>query len=145
MQFGYYYKPGQSIVLLALMLVVIIGFVALSVDVGNAYAEQRRVQSAANAGALAGMNAVLEKQPNAKVWENVKRALAGNRIQTNRPEYTYNAEYIRADGTKANLGSWNGTGETIASGSPPNDVQRVRVTDRYLFCTCRRARHVDGQ
>ncbi len=47
-------EEGQSLIQVALMLVVLIGFVALAVDVGNAYAQRRRMQNAADAGALAG-------------------------------------------------------------------------------------------
>jgi len=47
------------------MLVVIIGFVALAVDGGMVYAERRRMQTAADAGALAGAAILLDNGENA--------------------------------------------------------------------------------
>jgi Flp pilus assembly protein TadG len=47
-------ESGQVLIQVAVMLVVLLGFVALAVDVGNVYSERRRMQNAADAGALAG-------------------------------------------------------------------------------------------
>lgn len=47
-------EEGQTLVQVTLMLVVLLGFVALAIDVGHVYAERRRMQNAADAGALAG-------------------------------------------------------------------------------------------
>ena len=54
---------GQSIPLIALLIVVLIGAVGLSVDVGNNYAQQRNTVRATNASALAGMNAMIRPIP----------------------------------------------------------------------------------
>jgi Flp pilus assembly protein TadG len=51
-------QRGQALVIVALMLIVLIGFLALAIDVGNAYAERRFMQNAADAGALAGARAL---------------------------------------------------------------------------------------
>jgi hypothetical protein len=45
---------GQNLALLAVVLVVILGIMALAIDVGNLYMERRKLQNAADAGALAG-------------------------------------------------------------------------------------------
>lgn len=47
-------ENGQTLIMVALALVVLIGFLALAIDVGNVYAERRKMQNAADAGALAG-------------------------------------------------------------------------------------------
>lgn len=47
-------EEGQALVQVALALLVLLLFVALAVDVGNIYGERRRMQNAADAGALAG-------------------------------------------------------------------------------------------
>jgi uncharacterized membrane protein len=47
-------EDGQAIVLIVLFLLVLLGFCALCLDVGHAYLAQRRLQSAADAAALAG-------------------------------------------------------------------------------------------
>lgn len=125
-------QPGQSIVLLALMMVVVVGMTGLSVDVSNAYAQQRRVQDAANAGSLAGMNAVLNKQTNAQVWNSVQQSLASNRMLTNSPDYTYKADYLLKNGTVQALAEWTGTttNPAVISGNPPtiDILARVKVT-----------------
>jgi Flp pilus assembly protein TadG len=54
-------ERGQHMVQFALMLPVLIAFMGLVIDVGNAYAHQRRVQNAADAAATAG-GMVLYKQ-----------------------------------------------------------------------------------
>ncbi len=132
MHLGHRRQPGQSIVLLALMMVVVVGMTGLSVDVGNAYAQQRRVQNAANAGAMAGMNAVLNKQTNIEVWNSVQESLASNRVDTDSADYTYQADYLRKDGTVTPLGKWNGTTVAVTAGTsmPPavDTLARVKVT-----------------
>jgi len=45
---------GQSLVIVVLFLVVLLGFAALVLDVGHAYLAQRRLQASADAAALAG-------------------------------------------------------------------------------------------
>jgi hypothetical protein len=45
---------GQVLVLVALALLVLVGFTAVAVDGGNLYATRRKMQNAADAGALAG-------------------------------------------------------------------------------------------
>jgi Flp pilus assembly protein TadG len=47
-------EAGQALVLVALSMIVLIGFVGLAIDVGSAYFTQRELQKAADAAALAG-------------------------------------------------------------------------------------------
>ena len=47
-------ERGQALVLAALAMVVILGFAALSIDVGYWYSQKREVQKAVDAAALAG-------------------------------------------------------------------------------------------
>ena len=143
---GWYVRrhAGQSLPLLALMMITLIGVIGLSVDVGNAYGQQRRMQSAANAGALGGLNAWLAAQTdptgwtNAKVWANVKQALAGNRIGVDQSQYAYRADYVIA-GAAATipLGSWNGAVESVnsAASAPPSNIDRIRVRVTYRVDT----------
>jgi hypothetical protein len=57
-------KPGQSIPLIALMIVVLVGMVALSVDVGNTYSQQRHVVRTAEAASIVAMQRYQETQAN---------------------------------------------------------------------------------
>ncbi|PLS81379.1 MAG: hypothetical protein CYG59_05960 [Chloroflexi bacterium] len=123
-------QAGQSLPLIAVMLVVIIGMVGLSVDVGNAYGQQRRVQNAANAGAVAAMNLANRNSSNPNVWDNVKRTLAANRIDLNSGYYDVRAEYIFDNAAPQLIGEWHGKYESdyIPTGNPPKNFTRIQVT-----------------
>ncbi len=128
-------QSGQSIVLLALMIVVIVGMVGLSVDVGNAHGQQRRMQNAANAGALGGLNAVLYGKDNSAVWTNIQRSLAGNKVAVDGAPFIYQADYLDSAGNAKTLCRWAGSGgcpsdTEIGKGvaNPPKDVSRIQVT-----------------
>ena len=60
-------QRGQALIQVALMMVVLLGFVALAVDVGYTYGERRRMQNAADAGALAGARELCFGDPNMAV------------------------------------------------------------------------------
>jgi hypothetical protein len=126
------HQSGQSVVLLALMLVVIIAMVGLSVDAGNAYAEQRRVQSVANAGALTGMHAVLAPgATNQSVWNEIQRTLVGNGVNPEDPEHRYRVDYILSDETVVMLGEWDGATVRLLVSSnspPPANIERIQIT-----------------
>jgi Putative Flp pilus-assembly TadE/G-like len=53
-------ESGQMMVLIAGAMIVILGFAALAVDVGFLYATRRNMQTAADAAAIAGANALQE-------------------------------------------------------------------------------------
>src|SRR5687768_14935786 len=50
--------PGQILVMFAFLLVAMLGAVGLAVDLGVAFSQRRTMQSAADAGALAGARVV---------------------------------------------------------------------------------------
>ncbi len=51
-------QKGQTLVVVAVLLVVLIGFLGLVIDGGNVYAQRRQMQNAADAAALAGARAL---------------------------------------------------------------------------------------
>ncbi len=53
-------SPGQVLLLLALVLLLLLGFSALAVDVAHAYTQRRLLQNAVDAAALAGTRALFE-------------------------------------------------------------------------------------
>jgi Flp pilus assembly protein TadG len=57
---------GTALVLVALFMVVLMGFVALSIDVGNVLRHQRDEQSATDAGSFAGVTLVTNVPPATK-------------------------------------------------------------------------------
>jgi hypothetical protein len=54
-------ESGQSIIIITMAVIVLLGLVALVVDVGNAYAHRRMVQNAVDAAAMAGARRLAER------------------------------------------------------------------------------------
>ena len=71
---------GQSIPLIALLIVVLVGAVGLAVDVGNNYAQQRNTVRATNAAALAGMNAMIQGGSDQNIKQVVQQSLRSNSV-----------------------------------------------------------------
>lgn len=126
--------PGQSLPLIAFVIVVIIALVALSVDVGNAYGQQRQLQNAANAAATAAMSSTMANATNQAVWDSIKQTLAGNRIDTKSRKYRYKADYVFADRPPQLIGQWNmegSPGQEIVPNADqrrPDNVIRIQVS-----------------
>ncbi len=126
---------GQSLPVLALMLLVLVGFVGLSVDVGNAYGRQRRIQSASNAGALAGMLALQQGTvDNQTVLNNITKAMVGHGVNTASTDfsYTWTAYYGVSNGTSlvdTDIKTYP------ATGYPPAGIKYIRVDGKELVTT----------
>lgn len=107
MQASLHHKTqGQSIPLIAAMLVVLFGMVALAVDVGQTYAEQRNIVRGSNAASLAGMNQFLNGGTDADVRRAIEQSLIANGVrvtpygQAPQPgDRTVTAQYLDAAGT----------------------------------------------
>lgn len=67
-------ERGQTLVIVAVLVIALVGFLALSIDVGNIYAQRRFAQNAADAGALAGARALARgEEVGPQVDQYVKR------------------------------------------------------------------------
>ena len=73
-------ERGQSMVVVALLMLVLVGFLAMVVDVGNVYAQRRFMQNAADAGALAGARALALNQNPVPVVEQYAKTLNGAQV-----------------------------------------------------------------
>ena len=71
-------QSGQTIVFVAIALLVLLAFVALSVDVGNVWGQRRRMQNAADAGALAGAREICFGNPGAAETRAMEYAVTRN-------------------------------------------------------------------
>lgn len=71
---------GQSIPLIALLIVVLVGAVGLAVDVGNNYAQQRNTVRATNAAALSGMNAMIQGGSDQNIKQVIQQSLRSNNV-----------------------------------------------------------------
>lgn len=77
-------SPGQSIPLIAIMIVVLVAMVGLSVDVGNTFQTERQAVSAANAASLAGMNTYLRRTAsttNQSIYNSIVASLNSNGVE----------------------------------------------------------------
>jgi len=72
---------GQSIPLIALLIVVLSAMVGLSVDVGNTYAQQRNTVRATNAAALAGMTELIKSNDDQAAGKVIQESLRSNDIE----------------------------------------------------------------
>jgi len=99
-------QRGQSLVLVAAAMVVLVGFVALAVDLGNAYYARRTAQNGADGAALAGVSVMATgiNKNNPKLDDNVKDAM-DKFAEDNGIAYV---AYINADGdeTNGNVEGW---------------------------------------
>jgi len=107
---------GQILVLVALSLVVLLGFAALAIDVGYFYHTKNQLQGAADASALAGAAALVGNdttQTNARtaaVNYAFANIAAGSPVQ------------IGNDNDVSNVGNDNDGSNVFKSGNPGNDI-----------------------
>lgn len=73
-------RQGQSIILIALIIVVLVGMVGLSVDVGNTYAQNRNAVRSTNAAALAAMDKLIRGGADSDVGAVIKASFQSNGI-----------------------------------------------------------------
>ena len=107
-------EDGQSIIMVIFVLVVLIALVALVVDIGNAYAQRRIVQNAADAGALAATRELargFSNTTNRLVLDKAKDYAELNGIDRD----SVVAEYVHFDPD---------TGESVVLSTVPNEATR---------------------
>jgi Flp pilus assembly protein TadG len=114
-------ERGATLVMVALMLVVLLSFLALVVDVGAGYIERRRIQSVADAAALAGVQVLVNSRPDGEILDAVREyALAQNPPGGNE---------TREDPTVEWLVGTTPSGQ-VGSGARPSNVTGILVTVR---------------
>lgn len=130
-------SDGQVVIILAIAMFALIGFVALSIDTGFLMAERRQAQSAADAGALAAATDVLRNK-SLDVVQNAGKAygaenaeVTAGEVVINWPpasgEYAGNKKYVEAIVTKdvdkffigaVYDGDWKVTARAVAGVEP---------------------------
>jgi hypothetical protein len=123
--------PGQSIPLIALLVVVLFAMVGLSVDVGNTYATQRATVRATDAAAISGMTAMIGKSSDAGIAQAIVNSLRSNKVdvadyangvgQTS-DNRTLTAQYLKADGNPLCYVGSCGNGNP-----PPSEASYIQV------------------
>jgi len=71
-------ERGQVLVVVALALVVLLGAAAFTVDLGRRGAEERYLQNAADAGALAACNALIDGATDSSAMQAARAVAAAN-------------------------------------------------------------------
>lgn len=66
---------GQVVVLFALLLTVLLGFLALGVDLGQGYEQRRQTQNAADSGSVAAMRALLKQSNDSDIQNAIRHVL----------------------------------------------------------------------
>lgn len=123
-----YEEHGQSMVLIALLLVGIIAFLGLVFDVSNAYAQRRQMQNAADAGALAGGRVLATRaNNNAETEQQVLTAVNAFSAANGSPG-TVTGVFINSSGSQ--VGAQIGV-----NGGIPGSATGVRVTVNTNFNT----------
>ncbi len=126
---------GQAIVIIALVMIALVAFAGLVFDGGTAYAERRRMQNAAEAGALAGAYKLAYGGPSLRNWE-VNAAITQYAINRNaQSRYggqtaDFQAYYIDADGNSTGASVKDNQGE-----GPINNAHGVMVIATTSFNT----------
>jgi hypothetical protein len=122
-------SQGQSIPIIALIIVVLFAMVGLSVDVGNTYAQNRNAVRATNAAALAGMDKVIRGGDDSGVATVIKASFLSNGIDAQLIPYIalgpgqrrISAYYLDSNGNRlgaCQIGGCNGV---------PNNVTYIQI------------------
>jgi hypothetical protein len=84
-------ESGQSLIIIAAVVLVLLALVALVVDVGNAYAQRRIVQNAVDAAAMAGALKLAENDPEGGslvgeivVWQTINDYATANGLDNDK-------------------------------------------------------------
>lgn len=120
---------GQSLIVVALAMVVLVALSGLAVDGSRAFEERRRAAGAADAAALAGTSALAEARKSGGVGAAIRAAVLGSLTSngvTGAQGLAWEAYYT--DGTGSGLGA-------VGAGSIPSAPRGVRVELFYQFDT----------
>ncbi len=107
---------GDSLVMVALSLFVLLALLALAIDVGFAYSERRQMQNAADSGALAGAAVMMKGGTDGEILAAIDDYTHRNTAQT------FEATYAPS-------------GQPVGGGSVPNDATGIAVTAVVDFPT----------
>jgi len=130
-------ENGQSIIVIAFIVMVILALLALVVDIGNAYAQRRVVQNAVDASAMACAAKLATQGPlgDNGVRENAVRDVDVEEVMRDYAEFNgmdrneVEGMYVRADGSAIRA-----VGSDIY-GYAPSDARGVQVNGDLTFAT----------
>ena len=116
---------GQSILFMAVLIVILIAALGFAIDTSDAFQRQRTIQAAANAGAVSGMNYVVLNQLDPQIQTTIRETMTQNGVSGENIQQVY--------GSSTGAVNW-GTGEDVVyfraeyldeQGQYINDVGRL--------------------
>jgi hypothetical protein len=137
-------QRGQSLPLIALMIVVLVAMVGLSVDVGNTFSEERQAVAAGNAASVAAMDAYIDRTgstTNQSIYRTILNTLNSNGVDIIADpanplpgQLQLEALYLDAQGKPLSSGSGSPfiTNDTT---KVPNNVAFIQVNLKGLVDT----------
>lgn len=122
-------ERGQALVLIALLMVGLMGVMGLVVDGGNAYAQRRRMQNAADASALAGARQVNQMgATNGQILAKVNDYATRNGTSGNPP-----SNYVDKNGNSMGAISSYASGSPMPSGAVGVSVIATEAVSSYFL------------
>lgn len=109
-------ETGNTLITVAISLIALFAMLALVIDLGLAYAERRKMQNAADAGALAGGAVLVSGGSDAQIEATVQQYTSENGAQTFQAFYTP-------------------SGQQVGTGYKPADATGVQVVAEVTFPT----------
>ncbi|KPV50717.1 hypothetical protein SE17_25290, partial [Kouleothrix aurantiaca] len=133
-------KEGQSVVIFALVIVVLIGVAGLGMDGANAFNQRRNVANAADAASIAGTKELIAQRKNGtnsntSVCQAVSDYISNHKL-TQGVSVSWTASYVNSSAT-ATQQFCDSTASPVASGSFPSSSngRGVMVSINYTFGT----------
>jgi Flp pilus assembly protein TadG len=134
-------SEGQAVVLVALVLVVLVGFVGLGIDGAHAFAQRRKANVAADAAAMAGARTLMDSKKTSGKNMDVYKAI-DEYLKTHLPSdgiisaYTLTATYVNASNVSTSaIGSTDTSAVPSVDPTNSSSVRGISVEIRYTFRT----------
>ncbi|EFO79372.1 von Willebrand factor type A [Oscillochloris trichoides DG-6] len=121
-------KHGQSIPIIALMILILVAMVGLSVDVGNTFSKERQAVASANAASLAGMSAYMARSSSTldtTIYQAITASLQSNGLVVG--DGTNNTVEVTANYLDSQGNLLAGHPVVGSGGTAPNGAAYIRV------------------
>jgi hypothetical protein len=134
-------EAGQSIIIIAFALVALLALTAFVVDAGNAYAQERQMQNAVDAGSQAGALAYAQNMKNGQIVSAITNYVQRNGVDPSKIKAYYVVQdaqgnnIIVRDNTIDSYGLSNSAPKTLNVNGVPLPVVGVQVEGTKTFPT----------
>jgi len=128
---------GQSVVIVALAIFVLIGVAGLGLDGANAFNRRRNAANAADAAAMAGANVLITQQkaspvgPASAVYSAVSTYLGNHGIDPDDPKNPWTAYYVNSSGNR--LGAVSNSSSNVNTSAKGISVDVQNTFDTFFM------------